>query len=157
MQDGELRLDHIDHALIRMLQADGRKSYAEMAQEVGVAENTVRNRVNRMMQAGVFRIVAVTDPFKTGFRVRAMVGIRVAPGHARRVVEWLKKAPNAFYVAVATGEFDIIVEGIFPEQRDLLTFLTETLPAVGDIRETRTWFILDLAKSTYEWGTVEES
>ena len=36
----------------------------------------MRQRVQRLIDAGVMQIVAVTDPLQLGFRRQAMIGIR---------------------------------------------------------------------------------
>ena len=64
--------------IIELLQHDGRKSYASIAQEVGLSEAAVRQRVQRLLDADVMQIVAVTDPLQVGFQRQAMVGIRVS-------------------------------------------------------------------------------
>ena len=41
-----------------------------------LAEAAVRQRVQRLLDAGVMQIVAVTDPLQVGFPRQAMIGIR---------------------------------------------------------------------------------
>ena len=53
-------LDDVSRALVEMLQRDGRQSYAALAAAVGLSESTVRQRVQRLVDAGVIQVVAVT-------------------------------------------------------------------------------------------------
>ena len=55
-------LDEIAKRIIEQLQADGRRSYAAIGKAVGLSEAAVRQRVQRLHEAGVMQIVAVTDP-----------------------------------------------------------------------------------------------
>src|SRR5438067_5009508 len=71
------RLDDVSKAIIELLQEDGRMPYATIAKQVGLSEAAVRQRVQRLLDAEVVQIVAVTDPLRVGFRRQAMVGIRV--------------------------------------------------------------------------------
>ena len=75
--NSEVRLDDVSKAIIEHLQEDGRQSYATIAKQVGLSEAAVRQRVQRLLDAGVMQIVAVTDPLQVGFRRQAMIGIRV--------------------------------------------------------------------------------
>lgn len=51
-----LDLDDVDCGILHLLQLDARNhSAAEIADEVGVAPNTVRNRIERLEDAGVIR------------------------------------------------------------------------------------------------------
>src|ERR1700760_226564 len=69
-------LDEISKRIIEQLQADGRQSYAAIGKVVGLSEAAVRQRVQRLHDAGIMEIVAVTDPLKLGFRRQAMIGVR---------------------------------------------------------------------------------
>ena len=62
--------------IIELLQEDGRQSYAAIAKAVGLSEAAVRQRVQRLLDAEVMQIVAVTDPIQVGFSRQAMIGIR---------------------------------------------------------------------------------
>jgi len=77
-------LDDINKAIVEQLQQDGRRTYGSIAEAVGLSEAAVRQRVQKMRDAGIMQIVAVTDPLQVGFRSQAMVGIR-ADGDAREV------------------------------------------------------------------------
>src|ERR1700743_2276797 len=69
-------LDEISKQIIEQLQTDGRRSYAAIGKAVGLSEAAVRQRFQRLQEAGVMQVVAVTDPLKLGFRRQAMIGLR---------------------------------------------------------------------------------
>ncbi len=69
-------LDDVSKAIIEQLPADGRRPYASIGKAVGLSEAAVRQRVQRLLDAGVMQIVAVTDPMQVGFPRQAMVGVR---------------------------------------------------------------------------------
>ena len=75
-----VRLDEVSKAIIEQLQEDGRRPYAAIGKAVGLSEAAVRQRVQRLLDAGVMQIVAVTDPLQVGFRRQAMIG---DPGRGR--------------------------------------------------------------------------
>ena len=91
-------IDEINRAIITELQNDGRRSYTAIAQSVGLSEAAVRQRVQKLIDDGVMQIVAITDPFRLGFRRMAMVGMRI-DGDATSVAEALSKVPEVAYVA----------------------------------------------------------
>ena len=70
-------LDDVSKKIIEQLQEDGRRPYAAIAASVGLSEAAVRQRVQRLVRAGVVQIVAVTNPLQVGFTRQAMIGIRV--------------------------------------------------------------------------------
>ena len=69
-------LDDTSKAIIEQLQLDGRRSYAAIGKAVGLSEAAVRQRVQRLTDAGVMQVVAVTDPLELGFDRQAMIGIK---------------------------------------------------------------------------------
>ncbi|MDX6286865.1 MAG: Lrp/AsnC family transcriptional regulator, regulator for asnA, asnC and gidA [Frankiales bacterium] len=145
-------LDDTNKAIIVQLQADGRMSYAAIAQAVGLSEAAVRQRVNRLLDSGVMQIAAVTDPLTLGFQRQAMVGIRTE-GDQRTVADALAKLPEVDYVVLTAGTFDILIEIVCADDEQLLRLLNEQVRAVPGVRETETFVYLKLAKQTYTWGT----
>ena len=61
------QLDETSKLIVEELQHDGRKSYAEIGKVVGLSEAAVRQRVQKLTEAKVMQIVAVTDPLVLGF------------------------------------------------------------------------------------------
>jgi Lrp/AsnC family transcriptional regulator, regulator for asnA, asnC and gidA len=145
-------LDDLNKAIIEQLQEDGRRSYAAMAKAVGLSEAAVRQRVQRLLDAGVMQIVAVTDPLQIGFRRQAMIGIN-AEGDVRDVASKLGALPEVDYVVITAGSFDILVEVVCEDDEHLLALLNDSIRSVPGVRDTETFVYLRLAKQTYTWGT----
>src|SRR5680860_1565616 len=74
---GAAVLDEVSKSIVEQLQQDGRRSYASIGKAVGLSEAAVRQRVQRLTEAGIMQIVAVTDPLLLGFGRQAMVGVHV--------------------------------------------------------------------------------
>jgi Lrp/AsnC family transcriptional regulator for asnA, asnC and gidA len=144
-------LDDANRAIIEQLQADGRRSYAAIAAAVGLSEAAVRQRVQRLLDAGVMQIVAVTDPLQLGFARQAMVGVR-ADGDLSEVAEKLAALPEVDYVVVTAGSFDLLVELVCNDDDHLLSVLNNSIRAVPGVRDSETFVYLKLAKQTYTWG-----
>ena len=104
-------LDSISKAIIEQLQSDGRRAYARIASVVGLSEAAVRQRVARLVDAGVMQIVAVTNPLQLGFTRQAMIGIK-AEGNLEPVVDALRAMDEVDYVVLTAGSFDILVGGL---------------------------------------------
>ena len=75
---GSPALDEVDETIITLLQEDGRQSYGEIGRAVGLSEAAARQRVHRLRESGVLRIVAITDPLRLGRAVVATIGLRVS-------------------------------------------------------------------------------
>ena len=145
-------LDDIAKRIIEELQADGRRSYAAIAKTVGLSEAAVRQRIQRLLDAGVMQIVAVTNPLTLGFQRQAMIGVR-ADGDLREVADRLADLDDVDYVVVTAGSFDILVELVAEDDEHLLRVLNEQIREVPGVRDTETFMYLRLTKQTYSWGT----
>lgn len=145
-------LDDTSRAIIAELQTDGRKSYAAIGKAVGLSEAAVRQRVQRLLDAEVMQIVAVTDPLTVGYHRQAMVGLKVS-GDVEKVVEKLVAVEEIDYVVMTAGSFDLIVEVVVSDDEHLLRLLNETIRAIDGVTSTETFVYLRLAKQTYSWGT----
>jgi Lrp/AsnC family transcriptional regulator for asnA, asnC and gidA len=144
-------LDDINKAIIEQLQEDGRRSYAAMAQAVGLSEAAVRQRVQRLLDAGIMQIVAVTDPLRVGFKRQAMIGVRVS-GDTREVAEALAQLPEVDYVVISAGSFDLLLELVAEDDEHLISLVNDHIRALPQVRETETFVYLRLVKQTYTWG-----
>jgi len=70
--------DKLNQRIIDMLEIDGRKPFNEIAKSLEISEGTVRNRVNRMKDAGVLQIKALVDRSAINYATDSMLGIKVA-------------------------------------------------------------------------------
>jgi Lrp/AsnC family transcriptional regulator, regulator for asnA, asnC and gidA len=145
-------LDSVNKAIVEELQKDGRRTYGSIAETVGLSEAAVRQRVQKLRDAGIVQIVAVTDPFQVGFRSQAMVAIRVE-GDARAVAERLAAVENIEYVVMCAGSFDILVELVCEDEDAILEVLNGVVRNVPGVRDIETFMYLKLVKQTYAWGT----
>lgn len=145
-------LDDVAKQIIEHLQEDGRRSYAAIAKDVGLSEAAVRQRIQRLLDAGVMQIVAVTDPLTLGFHRQAMIGVR-AEGDLRVVADRLGAIDEVDYVVVTAGSFDILIEVVAEDDEQLLRLLNESIRTVPGVRDTETFVYLRLSKQTYTWGT----
>jgi Lrp/AsnC family transcriptional regulator for asnA, asnC and gidA len=151
-RDAPPTLDDVNKAIIEQLQTDGRRSYAAVAAAVGLSEAAVRQRVQRLLDAGVMQVVAVTDPMQVGFHRQAMIGVN-AEGDLRHVADKLSALPEVDYVVITAGSFDILVEVVCENDEHLLSLLNDSIRSVPGVRNTETFVYLRLAKQTYTWGT----
>ena len=146
------QLDGVSKAIIEQLQADGRRSYAEIGKAVGLSEAAVRQRVQKLTESGVMQIVAVTDPMQLGFYRQAMIGIRVS-GDTRVIADKLAAMPSVDYVVLTAGNFDILAEVVCENDDELIDLLNSEIRTLEGVSSTETFVYLRLHKQLYDWGT----
>jgi Lrp/AsnC family transcriptional regulator for asnA, asnC and gidA len=144
-------LDDTSKRIIEQLQADGRRSYAAIGKAVGLSEAAVRQRVQRLQEAGVMQIVAVTDPLTLGFRRQAMIAVK-SGGDLSKVADQLAEIEEVDYVVITAGSFDLLLEVVCEDDAHLLGILSR-VRGVTSVTSTETFVYLQLRKQTYSWGT----
>ena len=145
-------LDDVSKAIIEQLQEDGRRAYATIGKAVGLSEAAVRQRVQRLLDAGVMQIVAVTDPLQVGFPRQAMIGVN-CEGDVESVAEKIADMAEVDYVVITAGGFDLLVEVVCEDDDHLLDLISKRIRAVPAVRSTETFVYLKLRKQLYNWGT----
>ena len=146
------QLDDVSKAIIEQLQEDGRRSYAEIGKAVGLSEAAVRQRVQKLTEAGVMQVVAVTDPMQLGFYRQAMIGLRCS-GDTRAIADKLAELEAVDYVVLTAGSFDIMAEVVCESDEDLINLLNEQIRKLEGVVSTETFVYLKLHKQLYNWGT----
>lgn len=147
-------LDDVDRHLLRILQADGRTSYATMAPEVGLSAPAVRLRVQRLVDAGVLQVVGVTDPMALGFGVMAMVGIQTR-GDVRAVADAVGALENVVYLVLTSGEHDLLAEVVCRSPDELLEVVNDRIRALDGVIGTRVWPYYGIHTHRFTWGVPE--
>ena len=75
------RIDETDSRILELLQRDGRESYAEVGQAVGMSGPSAHERVKKLEARGVIRgYAALVDPTLFGYSVLAFIFIKQVPG-----------------------------------------------------------------------------
>ena len=144
------RVDDVDRRIIEALQQNGRESFRGIAARVGVSEATVRARYGRLTSEGILQVVGVTNPLGLGFE-QALVGIKTS-GPPSSVADEISKWPEADYVVVTAGQFDVVVEVVASGRIELLE-LTNRIRALDGVVSTETFLYLEMWKQLYDWGT----
>ena len=143
-------LDDADRAIIELLQADGRMPFTRVAAEVGLTEGAIRQRVQRLTDAGVMQIVAVTDPLSLGVRRVAMIGVRVT-GDVEDTAAAIAALPEVEYLIATSGRYDAMFEVIVDDDEHLMRLLS-SLRRRKDVVDVESFVCLKVFKQTFSWG-----
>jgi Lrp/AsnC family transcriptional regulator for asnA, asnC and gidA len=143
--------DEIDKAIIYSLQKDGRRSYATIAEELGLSASAVQQRAQRLMERGVLKVRAVTNPFLMGVPVIACINLEVDGSMIREAAADLAKLEEVTYVVICAGSYDIQIEVTCRDNTHLLDVITE-ISKINGVRSTETFVYLEIVKNSYQYG-----
>ncbi|AFU02457.1 AsnC family transcriptional regulator [Nocardia brasiliensis] len=145
-------LDDTSKKIIAQLQEDGRRAYATIGKAVGLSEAAVRQRVQKLSDAGVIQIVAVSDPLQVGLFRQAMVAITV-DGALQPVSDALTAMDEISYVVECAGRYDVLCEAVCADDEALHDLVSNRLRTLPGVRHAEIMIYLKLRKQTYQWGT----
>ena len=94
-------------------------------------------------------MVAVPDPEKMGFNTVALVGIQADPDKIDSVAERLAQLPEAQYVSLTTGSYDLFIWVALSSAEELGKFLRQKVGITPGIRRTETFVHLAIVKKGY--------
>lgn len=131
-------MDDIDRRLLEMLRVDGRRSYAELARQVGLSAPAVHDRMGRLERNGVITgYRADVNPEAVGLGVTALIGIQERTDTEYSVVtDALEKIPEVESCYFLAGEESFLIKvrvGAIGELEQLVNRLNR-LPGVARTR-----------------------
>jgi len=145
-----------DIALIRLLQADGRISFVDLAEKLGMAEKTARKRVAELRALGLIEITTVASPRAIGYNSVALIGIRVGGGATRLGIAERLFALNAVDYAVSTfGSYDVLAELVCRDNRELGEILDGSIRGMDGVREIEVFPYLSLHYQQPAWDRAQ--
>lgn len=135
-----MRIDATSISIISQLR-DGRKSYKKIAEELGLSENTVRTRVNKLVDTGILEISGLVNPEALPHHRMVMVGVKLKTMDLVKKGEEFSKLPGVVSVSVVTGRYDLIMVVFLKEGYDLLEFYTQEVSRVEDVQSVETFVV----------------
>lgn len=133
------RLDSIDVRLIELLQADGRRPYAELGAAVGISGPSAHERVKKLEARGVIdRYAAIVRPEALGYGVLAFTWLTQAPGTAGHdLTEAFARIAEIEECHHIAGEADYLLKIRARDTRDLERII-KRLQTTPDVFSTET-------------------
>ncbi|MET7421951.1 Lrp/AsnC family transcriptional regulator [Dactylosporangium sp. NPDC005555] len=142
-------MEETDRAIVAALAADGRLSYTDLAEKVGLSVSAVHQRVRRLEQRGVVKgYTARLDHDAIGLPLTAFVAIRpIDPSQPDDAPDRLAKLPQIescysvagedFYLLLVRVESPLALERVLQEIRTAANVITRTTVVLSTPYENR--------------------
>jgi Lrp/AsnC family transcriptional regulator, leucine-responsive regulatory protein len=149
-------IDKIDRLILRSLQADGRATYDQVAEQVSLSPSAVLRRVKRLEDSGVIdRYVALVKPAAVGLGLTAYLNVRLekhTETHKRNPMDVFRASvqtwPEVVECASLTGEMDYLLRVVVADMAAYSRFIMDTLLKHPSVEDCKTSFVLDHVKAT---------
>lgn len=138
-----------DRRILQHLQADGRATYAALAESSRLGISTTRRRVKAMLEEGILRIATVVHPAVTERQYEASIMVAVT-GPLAPVLEACAEIPEVTTVVGTSGRFDAILAAATAD-RARMAAVTERIRELGGVHQTETFPVLRVLKLPEAW------
>ena len=137
-----MKLDDTNIAIIRELR-NGRKAFSSIADKIGITENTVRSRVNKLIEDGVLQISGLVDPQFIPEMQVVVMGVKLSTLDLEDKAKEMLRLKGVISVMVVTGRYDLIVQLATSTQDDqsLLNFFKNELSKVKGVSDVETFVV----------------
>lgn len=150
----QANIDETDKEILRLLQASGRISNADIARQVGLSAPATHARVRRLEDAGVIRQYAtLLDRETIGFDMVCFINVSLQLHQfdaIERFKELVQDMPEVLECHHITGEFDYLLKAVFRNRDELQEFVVNKLTPIPGMARINTSLVLIEIKATQQ-------
>ncbi len=127
------KLDKLDKQILRMISADARVPFLEVARTCNVSGAAIHQRIQKLYNMGVLKgSQFIIEPEKIGYETCAFIGLNLKnPETFDDVVEQLKKMPEVVECHYTTGNYDLFIKIYAQNNHHLLNIIHDQLQPLG--------------------------
>jgi Lrp/AsnC family leucine-responsive transcriptional regulator len=145
-------LDDIDRRILRVLQQDGRITFAELAAKVGLSPSPCLRRIRLLESAKVIaRYVAVLDQHQIGLPVSVFASVKLERQREEALNQFekaIEKWPEVLECYLMTGPRDYLLRIVVEDLAAYERFLKQKLTRLDGIASIESSFALGQVKYT---------
>lgn len=147
-------MDVKDTQIVRLLQEDGKLSYARIGEQVDLSITAVKERINKLQNTNVLKEnVYIPNPELLGFDICAFVQVLMPiPSEENNFVQAIQKIDEIQECHFITGEYSYLLKIRVTDTRALESLLGEKIKAIEGVARTNTIIALTTTKETQKLG-----
>ena len=126
-------LDSLDRKILRLIAADARVPFLEVARSCNVSGAAIHQRIQKLTALGVLKgSEFIINPEKIGYEACAYVGLFLKdPPSFDEVVEKLRQIPEVTECHYTTGGYDMFIKIYAKNNHHLLDIIHDKLQPLG--------------------------
>lgn len=149
-------MDDIDRKLLDQIQRDGRQSYAQYGEAVGLSAAATHDRLKKLFHAeAVKHWSAVIDPEAAGLPVLAFIRVQVdLPANAQGLADAMVVQPEVLECHHTSGEWHCLLKVRAASDAHLDTLIAEAIATRPGVSRLQTDRITASAKESHVLAPV---
>jgi Lrp/AsnC family transcriptional regulator for asnA, asnC and gidA len=117
-----------DLIILSILQNGARIPISEIAKKVGLSENGVRYRLEKLEEEGYIKnYVVLLNPRKFGKKTFAIFNLELENKQIKTSIKKLAEIEDLIKIYQTTGQYSIKAFGLFDDEEDLTDFINDRL------------------------------
>jgi Lrp/AsnC family leucine-responsive transcriptional regulator len=145
-------LDKIDRSILRILQEEGRISFTELGERVGLSTTPCTERVRRLEREEVIMgYSAQLNPHHLKADLLVFVEINLAYKSGDIFEEFRRavlKLPQVLECHLVSGDFDYLIKARISEMASYRKLLGDILLKLPHVRESKSYIVMEEVKET---------
>jgi len=146
--DNNITLDHIDLAILRLMQENAKISNVALAQELGLAPSAVLERVKKLEKKHVITgYTATINPVAVNLKLLAFISMKASHSiGCTDTANDLAKIKDVQEVHVIAGEDCYLVKVRTADSASLMALMRDSFSKIPNITSIRTTIVLETVK-----------
>ena len=140
-------LDDFDRKILAILRQDGRITFTDLAQQVGLSKTPCQQRVRRLVEKGVITgFAAIVDPAKVGLDHVAFTEVKLSDTREealRRFNDAVRQIPEVEECHMIASSFDYLLKVRTPDIRRYRIVLGEKISSLPHVASTSTFVAME--------------
>ena len=145
-------LDRIDRHILQLLQEEGRMSYVELGERVGLSTTSCMERVKRLeREKFILGYGARLNPQKLQANLLVFVEISLYSKSADIFDDFRRaatKLPHVLECHLVSGDFDYLIKARISEMASYRKLLGDILLRLPGVRESKSYIVMEELKET---------
>ena len=140
-------IDEKDNEIIRLLSEDGRMTYSDIGEKVGLSRTAVKNRVTALEKSGIISgYRAIIDPHKSSEMMTFIVNIETKAECFDKAKELFSEAPETVTLVQTTGACRLVAICVAENINAMKTFVNRIYREAPGITQVHANSVLDTVK-----------
>ncbi|MFE3870101.1 Lrp/AsnC family transcriptional regulator [Flavobacterium sp. ZS1P70] len=131
-------IDYINQQIIKMLSADGRIAYSEIAKELKISNSLVHQRIRKLQDSGIISGFSVQlNPKEIGYETITYTGIATKEARfAYSIAEKLKEIPEVVECHFVSGKYALFLKIVAANNEEFRKVLYEQIHNIEGVGST---------------------
>ena len=142
-------LDNLDKLIVNLLLEDGRMSYSDIAERVGVSRTAVKNRVKHLENSGIIKgYKAVINTENAPEMMTFVTNIETEAAHFEECKHIFAESEETVTVVQTTGNCHLVAICLAPDVKTMRNFVNRIYKSVPGILSINAHSVLDVVKGS---------